>query len=477
MSAKRDSVAPAQARALAVVVLAAGQGTRMKSAHAKVLHSLGGRALIRHVLEVARPLGADRIVVVVGHQAQAVEQACQGADVHFALQSEQRGTGHAVAVAGYAELASFAGDVLILYGDVPLLTTETVRRLIAAHRSHGAALTLLTTILDDPNGYGRVVRTGSGEIERIVEDRDATPEEKQLHEVNPGIYCVRSEFLFPALERLRPDNAQAELYLTDIVAAAVRAGELVASEPVDAREVAGINSRADLADLELQLRRDTVRKHMLGGVTFLDPSTAYVDADVEIGPDTVIGPMVHLRGRTTIGRDCQIEGHAFLTDATLADEVELRPMVVITDSRIDSGAVVGPFCQLRPGTHLHADVHIGNFVEVKKSTVGRGTKANHLAYLGDATIGEETNVGAGTITCNYDGFAKHATVIGNRVQIGSDSTLVAPIEIGDDAYVATATTVRHDVEAGALAFNPKPDQRRPGWVEGFRRRKQAEKKR
>src|SRR5581483_10958379 len=251
----------------------------------------------------------------------------------------------------------------------------------------------------------------------------------------------------------------------------------MATVPVPAQEVLGINSRADLAVLERLVRTRTVQRHMANGVTFLDPETAYVDVTVEIGADTIVGPDVHLSGKTAVGRDCRIDGAAFVADSVVGDGVHLKPMVVIAESRIEGGAVLGPFCQLRPGAHLHRDVHIGNFVEVKKSEIGRGTKANHLAYIGDATIGEESNIGAGTITCNYDGFDKHRTTIGDRVQIGSDSQLVAPVRIGDDAYVATGTTVRHDVEPGALAFNPKPDQRRPGWVEAFRKRKRAEKKR
>jgi bifunctional UDP-N-acetylglucosamine pyrophosphorylase / glucosamine-1-phosphate N-acetyltransferase len=458
-------------RPLAVVLLAAGQGTRMKSAHAKVLHPLGGRPLVQHVLRTVASLGAVRTVVVVGHQADAVRAACESFGVSCALQAEQRGTGHATAIARDACLSDFTGDVLILYGDVPLLRAETIGRLLDGHRSTQAGLSLLTTGLDDPTGYGRIVRDDAGELARIVEQKDASEEQRRIREVNPGIYCVRSEFLFPALDRLRPDNAQAELYLTDIVAQAVAAGTGVRTEPAPPAEVEGINSRADLAALEASLRDRVVRKHLDAGVSFLDPSSVWIEDDVEIGADTAIGPQVQLRGRTRIGRDCRIEGNAFLVDAELSDRVHLRPMVVITEARIESDAVIGPFAHLRPGTQLGTAVHVGNFVEVKKSTLGSGTKANHLAYLGDATIGRETNIGAGTITCNYDGFEKHPTLIGDRVQVGSDSQLVAPVTIGDDAYVATGTTVRHDVAPGALAFNPKPDQRREGWVASFRARK------
>lgn len=464
-----------ETRNLAIVILAAGKGTRMKSSHAKVLHPLGGRALVRHVLETCKPLGAERTVVVVGHQAAAVEKACGGYGASFALQKEQNGTGHAVRIARDEALSGFDGDVMVLYGDVPLLTEGSVRRLLAAHREKGAAVSLLTSFLEDAFGYGRIVRDESGALSRIVEEKDATDEERRIQEWNPGIYCVRSDFLFPSLDRLQSDNAQGELYLTDVVGFAVADGKAVATEPVEEHEVAGINSRADLAELEATLRKITVQRHMDAGVTFLDPSTVWVEAGVEIGPDTVVGPLVQLRGATRIGRDCRIDGNAYLIDAEVADEVHLRPNVVLSECRVATGAIIGPFSHLRPGANLGEDVHVGNFVEVKKAIIGDGTKANHLAYIGDATIGSETNIGAGTITCNYDGFMKHQTTIGDRVQIGSDSQLVAPITIGDDAYVATGTTVRHDVEPGALAFNPKPDKQRAGWVEPFRERKKREK--
>ncbi len=463
------------ARPLAIVILAAGKGTRMKSSHAKVLHPLGGRALVRHVLETCRSLEAERTVLVVGHQAEAVENACGGYGASFALQQEQNGTGHAVRIARDAGLDGFEGDVMVLYGDVPLLAEHSLRRLIEHHRAENAMVSLLTAEQDDATGYGRIVRDDRGALKRIVEEKDASAEERRIREWNPGIYCVRSEFLFPALDRLESNNAQGELYLTDIVGFAVSDGHPVATEPVDVHEVAGINSRADLAALEGTLRRMTVRRHMDRGVSFLDPDTAWIEADVEIGPDTVIGPMVQLRGTTRLGRDCRVDGNAYLVDADVAEDVHLRSHVVLSECRVARGAIIGPFSHLRPGADLGQDVHVGNFVEVKKATLGDGTKANHLAYIGDASIGTETNIGAGTITCNYDGFMKHRTTIGDRVQIGSDSQLVAPVTIGDDAYVATGTTVRHDVEPGALAFNPKPDQRRGGWVEPFRERKRREK--
>ena len=454
-----------------MVVLAAGQGTRMRSARAKVLHELGGRALLRHVLAAVSPLGSTSTVVVVGHQAEAVEASLAGSDLKFALQNEQRGTGHAVMVARDAALQGFEGDVLVLYGDVPLLETDTLKGLVESHRAAGATLSLLTTTLEDPMGYGRILRDTEGRVVGIVEQKDADPAAQAIKEVNPGIYCVASRFLFEALDQLRPNNAQGELYLTDVVAHAVSAKEKVESRPVDAAEVVGVNSRTDLANLETLLRRRTVARHLDAGVSFLDPESAHIDVEVEIGSDTIIGPWVQLRGRTRIGQNCRLLGNAFIVDSEIGAGTELKPFVSLSGCRIGDDCAIGPFSQLRPGAELDRAVHIGNFVEVKKSTLGEGTKANHLAYLGDATIGRGVNIGAGTITCNYDGFAKHRTTIGDRVQIGSDSQLVAPVTIGDDAYVATGTTVRHDVEPGALAFNPKPDQRREGWVEAFRRRR------
>jgi bifunctional UDP-N-acetylglucosamine pyrophosphorylase/glucosamine-1-phosphate N-acetyltransferase len=461
---------------LAVVVLAAGKGTRMRSEKAKVLHELAGRSLLLHALEALDPLAPEQTVVVVGHQAEAVRASVESRTPAFAVQEEQKGTGHAVKIARDAALANFHGDVLITYGDVPLLTSETLKRLVAKHRTAGAGLSMLTMQLDDAQSYGRIVRDDAGSVLRITEAKDATEAELAIGEANAGIFCVRSDLLFPALDALRANNAQGEFYLTDVVAFVVEQGQTVATETVPATEVEGVNSRADLARLEAVLRETVVARHMDAGVTFLDPASVLIEIDVEIGADTIIGPQVQLRGRTTIGRDCEFLGNAHLTNARIGDRVRIRQNVVIDDAQVGDGAVLGPFSHLRPGADLGEEVHVGNFVEVKKSKLGRGTKASHLSYLGDATIGSETNIGAGTITCNYDGFGKAQTTIGDRVQIGSDSQLVAPVEIGDDAYVATGTTVRHDVPAGALAFNPKPDKRREGWVESFRARARAKKK-
>jgi len=474
------SAAEAPLRPLAVMVLAAGLGTRMKSARAKVLHGLGGRPLIRHVLDAVRALSPERLVVVVGHQASEVEAACApanadgGAAVRFVLQPEQRGTGHAVQCATTA-LDGFSGDVLIVYGDTPALRAETLAALVAGHRCAKATVSLLTACFPDPTGYGRIVRDDTGAIARIVEERDATPMERRVREINPGIYCVAADFLQAAVGALATDNAQGEYYLTDIVSMARAGGHPVWTSPVDdPAEVSGINTRAELAGMEAKARGALVEKWMAAGVTFEDPATAYVSADVRIGRDTVIGPNTTLRGVTVIGVGCRIDGSAYLDGARLGDRVHLKFGTVITDSGVGDDAKIGPFAHLRPGTVLAEGVHIGNFVETKKAVVGRRTKANHLSYLGDVTIGEATNVGAGTITCNYDGFRKHQTVIGDRVQIGSDTQLVAPVEVGSDAYVAAGTTVTRNVDPGALVVSRVPQRQIEGWGGRRRLREQRE---
>ncbi len=455
-------------RALAVVVLAAGLGTRMRSAVAKVLHRVAGRPLVSYVLDTACRLAPDRVVVIVGHQADTVQAACARhggeTDLRFVLQREQRGTGHAVRCA-LPELEGFAGDVLILYGDVPALRADTLAAFVASHRQSGAALSLLTACFRDPTGYGRIIRSASGNIERIVEERDAGPEERRIGEVNSGVYCVDADLLVAAVDGLAADNVQGEYYLTDIVSVARAQGHQPWSREVgNPAEVTGINTRAELADMEARVRRSIVEKWMTAGVTFEDPETAYVGADVKIGEDTTIGPNTHLRGATVIGRGCRIDGDAYLEDARLGDEVHLKFGVVITDSQVGDQDEIGPFAHLRPGTMLAARVRIGNFVETKKAQLGPGTKANHLSYLGDVTIGEQTNVGAGTITCNYDGFRKHPTVIGDRVQIGSDTQLVAPVEVGSDAYIGAGTTVTRTVPEGALVISRVKQRTVSGWV-------------
>ena len=445
----------------------------MRSDRAKVLHAIAGKPFVVSVLETASALAPDRLAVVVGHDAAEVERVCTGhfarhptaAVVSYPRQVDQRGTGDAVRAAEPA-FEGFDGDILILYGDVPGLEVETLRALVEQHRRARASLSLLTTSVDEPTGYGRILRRADGSLRGIVEERDLDPDDRDVREINPGIYCVRSGALWPALARLRADNAQGEYYLTDIVAMAVEGGERVETRAVaDSGEVAGINSRRDMATLEQRARTALVDKWMRAGVTFRDPVTVYIEEDVTIGADTEIGPNVQLLGSTSIGRGCQIDGTAYLRDATIGDRVHLRLGVVMNECEVGAGAIIGPFAHLRPGTSLAEDVHIGNFVETKKAKVGRGTKANHLTYLGDCEIGTGTNVGAGTITCNYDGFAKHRTVIGDRVQIGSDTQLVAPVTVGDDAYVGAGTTVTRDVPpGGSLVVSRVPQQTIAGWV-------------
>jgi bifunctional UDP-N-acetylglucosamine pyrophosphorylase/glucosamine-1-phosphate N-acetyltransferase len=455
---------------LGIVILAAGLGKRMKSRLPKVLHCLGGKPLLSHVLKTARGLGPKKIAVVVGHGAEEVREACDGGDIAWVLQEKQLGTGHAVAYAAKT-FGDFPGDLLILNGDVPFITEETLIGLLHRHHEQKATLTFITAHLAKPQGYGRIVRDGKGEVARIVEERDATAAEKRITEINAGIYVASPRFLFAALESLSNRNDQNEYYLTDIVAAALKVKESVRTmEAEDAREIMGVNTREELALMEKLVREKINRKWMAAGVTLKDPETTYIEEGVKIGRDTVVGPNTHLLGGTVVGERCRIDGSAYLTNAQLADGVHLRFSVVLTDCKVGDGAIVGPFAHLRPGTQLGRQVHIGNFVETKEAKLGDGVKANHLTYLGDVTVGRETNIGAGTITCNYDGFAKYPTTIGERVQVGSDSTLVAPVRLGDDVYVATATTVRRDVPAGALVYNERVERTRKGWTEQKRRK-------
>jgi bifunctional UDP-N-acetylglucosamine pyrophosphorylase/glucosamine-1-phosphate N-acetyltransferase len=451
------------------VVLAAGQSKRFRTTGSKLAHPLGGHPIIHWPLAALRRIGVAPIVVVVAPDADDVRRLC-GTDVVFAVQDEPRGTGHAVLAARPA-LRDFDGSLVLLAGDLPRLRGETLRRLIDAHRrSAGSGLSLLTAIVDHPHGWGRIVRT-DGRVQAIVEERDCTDAQRALREVNVGVYCVRAPLLFTLLGQVKPNNMQHEIYLTDIVAGAIAAGVPVSDVAVDVAEVGQVNSRGELASMEKALRTEINTKWMAAGVTLEDPDTAYIGPEVTIGADTTIGPNVQLRGRTTIGAGCRLDGSAFITDSAIGNGVHLRFGVVMTEATIADRCEIGPFANLRPKSRLAEDVHIGDFVETKNVIIGRGTKANHITYLGDAEIGAGTNIGAGTVICNYDGFAKHRTVIGNRVQVGSDTTLVAPVTIGDDVYVATATTVRTDVAPGVLVFNPRTQEERPGWVAAFRARK------
>lgn len=461
---------------LGVILLAAGQGTRMQSALPKVLHPLGDKPLYLHALGTAQRLKPKPVAVIIGHGAEAVRQAYSGTDVDWRVQEQQLGTGHAVLCA-MAAFADFSGDVLILSGDVPLIREATLTAMVEHHRRSHATLTLLTASLENPKGYGRILRSADGKISGTVEEKDSSEAQRQIREVNAGVYVASATFLFGALSSVKNNNQQGEYYLPDIVAIGLARGKVVATLQVDdPREMMGVNTREELAFMEKHLRESINKKWLLAGVTLKDPDTTYIDESVTIGKDTVIGPNTQLRGSTVIGARCQIDGSAFLTDAEIADDVHIRFSVVMASCKVDQGAIIGPFAHLRPGTVLGPNVHIGNFVEAKEAKLGAGTKANHLTYLGDVTIGCDTNIGAGTITCNYDGFQKYQSKIGDRVQVGSDSTLVAPITLGDDVYVATASTVRHDIPAGALVFNQREEKVREGWTEQKRRQMKGKQK-
>jgi len=455
---------------LGVIILAAGEGKRMKSGRPKVVHSLGGKPLLAYVLETARRLKPKKLAVVVGHGAEEVKKECGDSAITWVHQEKQLGTGHAVGCTGKI-FEGFSGEVLILSGDVPIISKESLLGLLRCHREQNAVLTFVSASLAEPAGYGRVLRDDKGSLLGIVEERDASEKEKQIREINAGIYAASARFLFDALKGLSNRNQQGEYYLPDVVGVALKNGQTVGTvHAEDPREILGINSREELAFMERTLQERINRKWMESGVTFQDPQTTYIEEGVRIGQDTFIGPNTHLLGHTVIGERCRIDGNAYVTNAKLGNQVHLRFSVVLTDCRIEEGAVIGPFAHLRPGTSLGRGVHIGNFVETKEATIGAGTKANHLTYLGDVTVGRETNIGAGTITCNYDGFQKYRSAIGDRVQVGSDSTLVAPVRLGDDVYVATATTVRHDVPAGGLVYNERSEKVREGWTEQKRKK-------
>ncbi|HUR20572.1 MAG TPA: bifunctional UDP-N-acetylglucosamine diphosphorylase/glucosamine-1-phosphate N-acetyltransferase GlmU [Vicinamibacterales bacterium] len=438
---------------LHVVILAAGKGTRMKSALPKVLHPLAGRPLIEHILSTVDHLPTTSTTLVVGHGADQVQTALASRpSLQYVVQSPQLGTGHALLQAEPV-LSGATGNVLLLYADVPLLEPGTLLRLLEAHRNAKAAMTVLTAELPDPYGYGRIVRGGEGQIERIIEERDASSAQRAIREINSGIYALSMEPLFEHLHRLATDNSQGEYYLTDLVGLYRQQGLPVDALCLDsADELRGVNSRLDLAELSQIVRQRKNRLLMMDGVTLDDPATTFVDMDVTVGPDTVLGPGVRLEGRTVVGDRCRIHAGSRLTNVTMEDDVVVLDYSVIVDSRVGQGAAVGPMAHVRPESVIGSGARVGNFVELKKTSLGKGSKASHLTYLGDATIGEGVNIGAGTITCNYDGAAKYPTIIEDGVFIGSDSQLVAPVTVGKDAYVGAGSTIVSDVPAGSLAL-------------------------
>jgi bifunctional UDP-N-acetylglucosamine pyrophosphorylase / glucosamine-1-phosphate N-acetyltransferase len=457
-----------------IVVLAAGKGTRMKSRLPKVLHPIGGLTLIDWVLRAAAALRPATTTIVVGHEAELVRaHLASRAGVSFALQEPQLGTGHALLQAE-PHLAGREGTVVLLSGDVPLMRGATLRALVDAHRGAGAAATVATAVVDRPYGYGRIVRK-DGRIARIVEQRDASPGEQEIKEINSGVYALELAPLFEALRGIASENAQGEYYLPDLVGVHRRRRRAVETYIIeDSSEMRGINSRSELAEVSAIVRQQKNEELMAAGVTLVDPATTYVDADVVVGPDTVIHPSVTLEGATTVGAACEIHSGTRIVNGRLADHVTVLNHCVITDASVAAHASIGPFAHVRPDSEIGEGARIGNFVELKKTTMGAGAKANHLSYLGDATIADRVNVGAGTITCNYDGQRKHQTVIEEGAFIGSDSILVAPVTIGAGAYVAAGSSITDDVPPGALGIGRARQENKPGWVAAHKERESSE---
>jgi bifunctional UDP-N-acetylglucosamine pyrophosphorylase/glucosamine-1-phosphate N-acetyltransferase len=464
-----------------VVILAAGKGTRMKSRLPKLLHGIAGLTIIERVLRTAATLNPQTLAVVVGHGADALKASLapmtgvpttrtlgrgvvQSPPIQFVLQEQQLGTGHAL-LQTRPILDGKSGTLVLLSGDVPLLTAGTLAALLETHAQAGAAATVITANPPRPYGYGRIVRV-NGRITKIVEERDASDAQRAITEINSGIYAFALEPLFKALGSLSTANNQGEYYLPDLIGVYRKQRKPIATYTVaHPDEVRGINSRTELAEVSTMVRQQKNEELMAAGVTLIDPATTYIDADVVVGPDTVIHPCVFLEGSTRIGSACEIHAGARIVNSTVGDRVCVRNHTVVTDSTIEAGALLGPFAHIRPGSTVGEEAHIGNFVELKKTVMGKGAKANHLAYLGDATIGNATNVGAGTITCNYDGEKKHQTIIGKGVFVGSNSTLVAPITLADGSYIAAGSAVTTDVPAGALAIGRARQENKAGWVE------------
>jgi bifunctional UDP-N-acetylglucosamine pyrophosphorylase/glucosamine-1-phosphate N-acetyltransferase len=449
---------------LGIVILAAGLGRRMRSKQAKVLHRAGGLALVEHVVAKARELAPpERIIVITGHQAGDVEALLRPRGVRFVRQTEQKGTGHALACcrsgAGTEEL------LMVLYGDMPLLSSRTLERLRQAQIEKNPAATLITTALSDPSGYGRVIVDDHGNVEEIVEHKDCTPEQKAVRLINSGIYCFRAKLLWKHLAEVKPNALTGEYYLTDMAKILRSHSHTVhALHMEDADELLGINTRVELAEADSVLRSRKAQELMLAGVTIERPETVTIDPDVTCGVDTVIEPFARLLGTTRIGEDCRVGAGAILDSATLDDGVVIAPYTLVADSRVEAGASIGPFARLRMGARVGRDARIGNFVELKKTHLGAGAKSQHLAYLGDSEIGAGSNIGAGTITCNYDGEKKHETKIGERAFIGSNVTLVAPLKIGPDSYIAAGSVITEEVPAEALALGRSRQVIKAEWV-------------
>jgi len=446
--------------------MAAGKGTRLKSRHPKVLHEVGGKPILSHVIATAaKVVPAKDIFIIIGHEADRVRAAVASSGVQFVVQAEQRGTGHALMVAQEA-LAPY-DQVIVLSGDAPLIRPDTIQKLSAFHAGQKATMTLLSADLEDPSGYGRVIRktASSSDVRAIVEEKATSPQQKKIREINSGFYAFSVPALYKHIGSLGTDNVHREYYLTDMAAVLVHARQkVVVVKTSHPAEVLGSNKRSEIVDLDARLRLEKCQQLMEEGVTIFYPQTCVIDSDVEIGADTVIEPFVQLRGKTKIGADCRIRSYSVIQDTEIGDGVVVLPGCVMDDSRIARNATVGPYSRLRPGSDIGEGAHLGNFVETKKIKMGKGSKANHLTYLGDTEIGEGVNVGAGTITCNYDGVHKHKTVIEDGAFIGSDSTLVAPVRIGKGSYIAAASCITEDVPADALALGRARQTVKEGWA-------------
>jgi bifunctional UDP-N-acetylglucosamine pyrophosphorylase/glucosamine-1-phosphate N-acetyltransferase len=471
----KSSRSNSQLPRLAIAIMAAGKGTRLKSKYPKVLHEIGGKPILAHVIATAQKVvPAQDIFVIIGHEAERVREAVAGTGVNFVLQAAQRGTGHALMVAREALWGDGRNNkydqVIVLSGDAPLITAETIRKLSGFHAAQKATMTVLTADLDDPYGYGRVIRKGGRvDVQAIVEEKSASPQQKKIREINSGFYAFDAPALYEHIDRLSTENAHGEYYLTDMAGVFHRARKkVVAIKTSDAGEVLGSNTRAEMMVLDARLRLAKCRELLEEGVTIFYPHTCVIDSDVEVGADSVIEPFVQLLGSTKIGADCRIRSYSVIGNSVIGDRVTVKPGTIMEDSCVGAGAVLGPYSHLRPGSDVGEGAHVGNFVETKKIKLGKGSKANHLSYLGDAEIGEGVNIGAGTITCNYDGVNKHKTVIEDGVFIGSDSTLVAPVKIGRGAYVAAASCITEDVPADALALGRARQSVKEGWARAKR---------
>jgi bifunctional UDP-N-acetylglucosamine pyrophosphorylase/glucosamine-1-phosphate N-acetyltransferase len=470
---------PSQQPRFAIAIMAAGKGTRLKSKHPKVLHSIGGKPLLAHVIRAAsKVVPANDIFSIIGHEAEKVREAVASYGTHFVEQREQRGTGHAImqcreALRGY-------DHVLVLSGDVPLIRTETIARVRNFHLAQNAAMTILTAIPPDPFGYGRIIRKKkagktTAEVAEIIEQKSASPTQQKIREINSGIYAFSVPELFARIDELSTNNAHHEFYLTDIAGLLAKDKKKVvglAANSLD--EVLGVNTRVELASLDALLRNEKARELMASGVTIFRPETCVFDADVQVGPDTVIEPFVQLLGSTSIGGDCVVRSYSVVKDSRIGDAVTVRNGCIIDESTVDNGAIIGPYSHLRPASQIGENAHVGNFVETKKTRLGRGSKANHLTYLGDAEIGEGVNIGAGTITCNYDGVNKHKTTIDDGAFVGSDSTLVAPVKVGCGAYIGAASCITEDVPEDALAVGRGRQINKEGWAKAKREERKSQ---